>query len=129
MNGYKISGLEQQIIIRSLRYLKDEAKVAFIIGGHTEYDSAGRISSLKDKAFLSYLYSVYHIDDVININGSLYGRQGTTFPIRVILIRGKKDEIGGFYPLADTESDNLTTFSTKSVNTFEELFNRIAKSL
>jgi hypothetical protein len=129
VNGYKISGLEQQIIIRSLRYLKDEAKVAFIIGGHTEYDSIGRISSLKDKAFLSYLYSVYYIDDVININGSLYGRQGTTFPIRVILIRGKKYEIGGFYPLADTESDNLTTFSTKSVNTFEELLNRIAKSL
>lgn len=126
--GFKISGLEQQIIFRSLRYIKPEGKVAFIIGGHTEFDSAGRIKSAKDKSFLSYLYSHYVMDDVINMNGSLYGRQGTKYPIRIILINKRKEKSGGFFPLENKTLDNLTPFSTKQINNFDELLLRFKNS-
>jgi hypothetical protein len=124
IDNYKISGLENQIIIRSLEYLKDNGKAAFIIGGHTEFDSAGRIKSAKDKTFLSYLYSRYNLQDVINISGTLYGRQGTTYPIRILLIDGKKPIPQGYYPL---KNDNLTIFdpfSVKVINNFDELYKR-----
>ena len=128
-DGFPISGLEQQIIIRSLNYIKPQAKTAFIIGGHTEFDAAGRLKGLKDKTFLQYLFSHYKVDDVINLNGSLYGRQGTTYPIRIVLIKNRKDTVGGYYPLANKELDNLTPFSVKPINDFNQLFERIGKSL
>jgi hypothetical protein len=99
MDGMKIIGLEQQIIVKSLQYVKNEARSAFIIGGHTEYDEAGRLKKLRDRAFLSYLFKYYWLDDVINVNGKMYGRQGTFFPIRIILIRGRKGSTNWFFSI------------------------------
>jgi len=126
-DGFHISGLEQQIIVHSLTYLKNEAKIAFIIGGHTEFDEAGRIRSKKDRAFLSYLFKHYYMDDVINVNGSLYGRQGTTYPIRIILIAAKKSNPEGYYPLEDKNKGKFEAFSTKVIDSFDELFKRTEK--
>lgn len=127
VGGFHISGLEQQIIVNSLMYLKDKAKTAFIIGGHTEFDEEGRIKSKKDRAFLSYLFKHYYMDDVININGSLYGRQGTTYPIRIILLAAKKSEPSGFYPLRNEALGKFEPFSVKVIDTFDELFKRTEK--
>lgn len=127
VGGFHISGLEQQIIVNSLMYLKDKAKTAFIIGGHTEFDEEGRIKSKKDRAFLSYLFKHYYMDDVININGSLYGRQGTTYPIRIILLAAKKSEPNGFYPLRNEALGKFEPFSVKVIDTFDELFKRTEK--
>ena len=127
VGGFHISGLEQQIIVNSLMYLKDKAKIAFIIGGHTEFDEEGRIKSKKDRAFLSYLFKHYYMDDVININGSLYGRQGTTYPIRIILLAAKKSEPSGFYPLRNEALGKFEPFSVKVIDTFDELFKRTEK--
>lgn len=127
VGGFHISGLEQQIIVNSLMYLKDNAKAAFIIGGHTEFDEEGRIKSKKDRAFLSYLFKHYYMDDVININGSLYGRQGTTYPIRIILLAAKKSEPSGFYPLRNEALGKFEPFSVKVIDTFDELFKRTEK--
>lgn len=127
VGGFHINGLEQQIIVHSLTYLKNEAKIAFIIGGHTEFDEAGRIKSKKDRAFLSYLFKHYYMDDVINISGSLYGRQGTTYPIRIILIAAKKSVAEGYYPLENKNIGKFESFSTKVIETFDELFKRTEK--
>ncbi len=127
VGGFHIIGLEQQIIIHSLTYLKDEAKIAFIIGGHTEFDEAGRVKSKKDRAFLSYLFKHYYMDDVINVSGSLYGRQGTTYPIRIILIAAKKSVAEGYFPLENKKLGKFESFSTNVIETFDELFKRTEK--
>jgi hypothetical protein len=129
IDNFKISGLENQIIINSLAHLKDDAKGAFIVGGHTEYDSVGRLKSAKDKAFLSYLYSRYNVEDVINISGMLYGRQGTTYPIRIILFNGRKQVPSGYFPLKDDNISLYEPFSPKIINNFGELYNRFEKTL
>ncbi len=129
VEGYKISGLEQQIIIKALRYNKESAKTAFIIGGHTEYDEKGRLRLAKDKSFFSYLYGRYELKDVIHLNGELYGRQGTKYPIRIVLVGPRKPTFSGFYPLADFTLDQFTRFSTKQVNTFAELYKRFQQNL
>ena len=44
----------------------------------------GRITSGKNRIFFNYLYSRYHVADVINIDGhKLYSRQGTSFDVRL----------------------------------------------
>jgi hypothetical protein len=129
IDNFKISGLENQIIINSLSHLKDDARGAFIVGGHTEFDSAGRIKSAKDKSFLSYLYSRYNVEDVINVSGMLYGRQGTTYPIRIILFNGRKSIPSGYYPLKNEKLNSFEPFSHRVINNFDELYERFKKTL
>lgn len=129
IDGFKISGLENQIIVNSLGLLKNDARGAFIIGGNTEYDSKGRLKSLKDRAFFSYLFSRYNVDDVINVSGTLYGRQGTTYPIRIILFNGRKSKPEGFFPLKNDKLSLYEPFSTKVINNFDELYQRFEKTL
>lgn len=129
IDNFKISGLENQIIVNSLGLLKDDARGAFIVGGHTEYDNKGRLKSLKDRVFLSYLFSRYNVEDVINVSGTLYGRQGTTFPIRIILFNGRKTVPEGFFPIKNDKLSLYDPFSTMVINNFDELYKRFEKTL
>lgn len=114
-DGYKIKGLDEQMIINALDSMQDSGRAALIMGGHSSYDELGRLKS--DRTFFNYLYSHYNVADVINIEGGLYQKQGTSFPIRLILINGRKETATGSAPL---RSDSATT-----ITSFDELFNRV----
>lgn len=127
--GYQIMGLDQQIIVKSLEYMKDNGRASFIFGGHTEYDSAGRIKGKKDKAFLNYLAHFFVLEDVINLDGKLYNKQGTVYPIRLILIRSRKEMPDGYYPLKNNDLSDIAPFSPHIVHSFEQLYDRINNSI
>ena len=117
-DGFPIKSLEQLIALRTLDCMKDNGSAAIIIGGHTEWDEMGRIQAGKNRIFFGYLYSHYNVKDVINIDGKLYARMGTQFPIRLILIKGRKSKPEGFAPLYNEKKDY-------TVKTFDELYQRI----
>jgi len=116
---FQIEVLDHLMALRALDCMKDDGKAAFIIGGHTRYDKKGRIQKGKNRFFFNYLFSRYHVFDIIPINGKkLYSRQGTSFDTRLILIDGRKEKPLGSAPLKDTIRD-------KVVDSFEELFDRV----
>ena len=117
--GYPIKTLDHLMALRTLDCMKDSGRAAVIIGGHTVWDDKGRIQAGKNRVFFSYLFEYYQVDDVININGDLYSRQGTSFDVRLILIRGRKTIPHGFAPLKG--------HTDKTVNDFGELQERIIK--
>ena len=117
IGGYPISKLEHIMSIRALDTMKDNGRAAIIIGGHTEWDKYNRVENGANRYFLSYLYHYYNVDDVINIDGQMYRKQGTTFPIRLILINGRKTTPDGTAPLK-TDYD-------RTVRTFDELWERM----
>lgn len=117
-DGFTIKDLDHLMAILALSSMKDSGKSAIIIGGHTNYDEVGRIQAGKNRIFLNFLYSHYNVQDVININGDLYSRMGTSFNIRLILIDGRKKEVSGYAPLQDKTNSN-------QINTFQELYQRI----
>lgn len=119
-DGYKISSLEGQMAINALESMKDDGRAAIIIGGKTEYAKNGSLNP-KDKAFLGYLYSHYNVEDVINVDGSLYAKQGTTYPTRIILIDGRRayDPENKVYPPIQKEA------RTEAVKDYDELYKRI----
>ena len=125
INGYHISGLDQQIIVKALEYLKDDGKASFIIGGQTKFEDDGRIKGKKDKAFLSFLARFYFIEDVVNVDGALYHKQGTSYPIRLIFINSRKRNPEGFYPLNDDSISYNRAFSPRVISSFEQLYERI----
>lgn len=116
-DGYKISSLEGQMAINALESMKDDGRAAIIIGGKTEYAKNGSLNP-KDKAFLGYLYSHYNVEDVINVDGSLYAKQGTSYPTRIILINGRRLDENIFPPVKDKAR-------AETVKDYDELYKRI----
>lgn len=116
-DGYKISSLEGQMAINALESMKDDGRAAIIIGGKTEYAKNGSLNP-KDKAFLGYLYSHYNVEDVINVDGSLYAKQGTGYPTRIILINGRRLNENAFPPVKDKAR-------AETVKDYDELYKRI----
>lgn len=116
-DGYKISSIEGQMAINALESMKDDGRAAIIIGGKTEYAKNGSLNP-KDKAFLGYLYSHYNVEDVINVDGSLYAKQGTSYPTRMILINGRRLNENAFPPVKDKAR-------AETVKDYDELYKRI----
>lgn len=116
-DGYKISSLEGQMAINALESMKGDGRAAIIIGGNTEYAKNGSLKP-KDKAFLGYLYSHYNVEDVINVDGGLYTKQGTSYPTRIILINGRRLNENAFPPVKDKAR-------AEAVKDYDELYKRI----
>ncbi len=116
-DGYNISSLEGQMAINALDSMKGDGRAAIIIGGNTEYAKNGSLRP-KDKAFLGYLYSHYNVEDVINVDGSLFAKQGTTFPTRMILINGRRLNENAFPPVKDKAR-------AETMKDYDELYKRI----
>lgn len=121
-DGKMIAGLDPQITLNALASMKDSGKAAIIIGGNMEYADNG---SVKDKkAFWSYLYDHYNVKGVVDMDGQLYRKQGTTYPTRMILIDGRRSE---------AEREQTTIYppiqqkAIAKVNTFDDLYNAIAE--
>lgn len=119
-DGYKISSLEGQMAINALESMKDDGRAAIIIGGKTEYAKNGSLNP-KDKAFLGYLYSHYNVEDVINVDGSLYTKQGTSYPTRIILINGRRNYDPEHKVFPPIEKDARA----EAVKDYDELYKRI----
>ena len=120
---FPIKPLEHVMALRALDCMAGVGRAAIIIGGHTTWDAKGRITSGKNRIFFNYLYSRYHVADVINIDGhKLYSRQGTSFDVRLILINGRKPEASGAAPVFNPDKDVV-------VKTFEDLFDRVMDAM
>ena len=89
-DGKMIPGLDPQITLNALASMKDDGRAAIIIGGNMEYASNGGLKSMKP--FFTYLYDHYNVKGVVDMDGSLYAKQGTTYPTRMILIDGRRSE-------------------------------------
>ncbi|MBL4898600.1 MAG: strawberry notch family protein, partial [Colwellia sp.] len=121
--NYPIHDLDHLMVLRSLDLMKDNGKAAIIIGGHSKWDEKGRIRRGKNRILFNYLFSRYHVADVIQVDGKkLYSRQGTAFPVRLILIDGRKANPKGAAPIYDKQED-------KVVSTFNELYERVMDAM
>lgn len=119
--GFQIKSLDHLMVLQALETMKDKGKAAIIIGGEMRFDSTGRIQKGEGRYFFNYLYHHFNVEDIIQIDSSkLYHKQGTTFPIRMVLIDRRKESPLGAAP---TKSG----FNLDVVNSFEALYHRISK--
>jgi hypothetical protein len=118
IDGYKLTKLEHVIIGLAMGAMKNNGKASFIIGGHNaRFDRLGNNiggvrMTLPDRIFMNWLYNNYNVTHNIDVNGDLYARQGTQFPIRVITVDGRKAEPG---------EGNAEYTNIEPANTFQEL--------
>lgn len=128
-HGWKINTLDYKMAVLALDKMQDEGKSAVIVGGKmwNAYWKPLNERSNKQvlfgqwKTFLGYLYAQYNVVDVIYIDGDhIYQKQGTTYPIVVILIDGRHeyDESNKPRYVFDPYQDTILT-------TFDQLFDRL----
>ncbi len=75
--------------------------------------------------FIAYLHRQYNIVDIIYISGDLYRKQGTTFPIVLILIDGRTQWNSDSKHVWHNYDKQLD----RQINSFDELFYRISKHI
>ncbi len=120
---FKIDTLDHLMALRALDTMAYNGRAAIIVGGHTSWDSKGRIQAGRNRIFFNYLYSRYNVADVLQIDGhKLYSRQGTSFDVRLILINGRKPKPQGAAPVFNPDTDKVIT-------TFEELYKRVVTAV
>ena len=84
-----------------------------------EFDSGGQIAS--HRQFFNWLYRHYRVVALLNIDAAkLYHKQGTDFPLRMILVAGRKAEPFGAAPTIK-EYPQLTQVT----DSFETLFDLV----
>lgn len=116
VDNYNLSKIEHVIAANSLTLMDDQGKAAIIIGGHTEVDENGLVKG-SDRMFFNWLHNKYDVDGIFNIDGNLYSKQGTTYPIRLILVGGRKPVAEGASPLFKAENlEPVTTWSDLLIN-------------
>jgi hypothetical protein len=100
---YKITMQDQAIAAQSLRAMANDGRAVLILGAH-------RTTTLTtpDRVFLNWLYGNYNVTDHYEIDGSLYRKQGASWPLRVLVIAGR-NQTDNVYP-NDFKIDRITTF-------------------
>ena len=87
------SQLDHAIALSALDLMKADGRAVLILGGKmgNETSRTERYNTQLTRGFYRWLYkdAGYKVTDHFSLDGSLYHKQGTTFPIDVIVIEGR----------------------------------------
>ena len=128
-NGWDINTLDYKMAIYALDTMLDNGRASIIVGGKMwnaywkplSETSQKQVLFGQFKTFLGYLYAQYNVVDVIYIDGEyIYRKQGTQYPIVVILVDGRHEYNESNKPnyVFDKNRDKILT-------TFDQIFDRI----
>ncbi len=131
---YTFKNLDYKLAVLALEKMKDSGRCAIIVGGNlgsrkydhetnTYWDQNGKLRGGEWMSFLNYLNRQYNLEDVIYINGDLYQKQGTSFPIIALLVNGRRPQFDS-NPLSLWRNDYDPILDAQ-VDTFDELYKRI----
>ena len=106
-NGYGIKRLEHLIALKALESMAPNGTAGIILGANLKESEKQHKGA--QWVFENYLYAVYNVVANFEVAGELYSRQGTKWPVRVIIINGKRAvPLNG--ALAPNKVERLTTW-------------------
>ena len=91
-NGVKTNQIDHAIVLHSLGSMKEDGKAVLIIGGSLADTEEGRRKDYQGnqkRNFFYNLYKDYNVVDHFTVAGNMYTKQGTSYPVDVIVIHGK----------------------------------------
>jgi hypothetical protein len=91
-NGVKTNQVDHAIVLHSLGSMKEDGKAVLIIGGSLADTEEGRRKDYQGnqkRNFFYNLYKDYNVVDHFTVAGSMYSKQGASYPVDVIVIHGK----------------------------------------
>lgn len=91
-SSYETREVDHAIAFNSLLSMKDDGRAVLIVGGSNETKDEGRRGDYRGKSkrtFYFNLYGAYNVTDHFTVDGSLYSKQGASYPVDVIVIEGR----------------------------------------
>lgn len=89
----KVTRIDHLLLVRSLLARKDDGIGVFIVGADSVIDSkAGEVTG-GSRYLFNWLEDNYEVD-VVEVDGGLYAKQGSSFPIRIVVV-GRKGGVAG----------------------------------
>jgi hypothetical protein len=91
-NGVTTNQVDHAIVLHSLGSMKEDGKAVLIIGGSLADTDEGRRKDYQGnqkRNFFYNLYKDYNVVDHFTVAGSMYSKQGASYPVDVIVIHGK----------------------------------------
>ena len=89
---YSTGEIDHAIVFKSLESMKDDGNAVLIIGGTLAESEQGRKEAYRGRAKRQFFFNLqqqYNVVDHFTVGGDLYKKQGTTYPVDVIVIRGR----------------------------------------
>lgn len=89
---YDTTEIDHAIVFESLKWMKPDGKAVFIIGGvnaQTDEAKSDKYNAAAKRKFYYSLFQEYNVVDLFTVAGSLYSKQGASYPVDVIVIDGK----------------------------------------
>ncbi|PSB31590.1 strawberry notch C-terminal domain-containing protein [Stenomitos frigidus] len=93
--AYRTTNIDHAIALHSLQSLKDEGRAVLVLGapmgqktGNQEA-AATTYNGGQYVAFYKSLYDNYNVTQHFTLTGNLYARQGTSYPVDVIVVDGR----------------------------------------
>jgi len=86
-----ISNIDHDIAIKSLVSLQDDGRAVLLVGGVQATTEDGRREGYRNitkRKFYFELYNLYNVVDHFTVGGSMYSKQGASYPVDVIVING-----------------------------------------
>lgn len=119
IEGLKVTRIDHLILMRSLLARKDDGLAVYIIGADSYLDSkAGQISG-GSRYLFNWLEDHYKVD-AVEVDGGLYAKQGSSYPIRIVVVGkkgGQKDQIPDMIPVI-RDHDALFEWSNRMIVKF-----------
>ena len=131
---YTFTKLDYKLAVMALESMADNGRATIIIGGklgsklydyQTAYWNRQYMLYGEYASFVAYLNRQYNIVDILYISGNLYAKQGTTFPIIMLLIDGRKKWDGR----PECVWRRYDSIKDSEVKSFSEYWNRMSPYL
>lgn len=92
IDGFRTTEVDHAIALQAMKGMEQDGYTVLILAakGHnakTELERRQAYSKGKDRPFYDALYSGYDVTNHFTVDGSLYSRQGASFPVDVIVLR------------------------------------------
>lgn len=91
---YWMGKLDHLIAAKSLKAMANRGRAVIILGANK---TEGMVQKA-DRVFLNWLYSNYNVADHFEIDGGLYARMGAEWPLRVLVVAGRKETESAYEP-------------------------------
>lgn len=101
--------LEHLIALNALKTLTPDGRAAMILGAADKLTSKVNKS---EKPFLNYLYDHFDIADSFEVSGELFKKQGAGYPVRVIILNGRKEKSDFSDKFSETPVERLSDWGS-----------------
>ena len=122
VDGYTIKKIDHLIAANALSTLKDSGRATLILGAGLK---AGEINNT-DMIFFNWLYSHYNVVDHFEVDGKLYAGQGTSWPVRMVRINGRRKVVSS---PGKVEADKVSPVSVDRLDNWRDIYERIDSTL